>query len=302
MFWYEKEAEAGDPYGYYFIAKLLLDKEDNPTKRTIIEALNNYEIAYVYFKSNGDTGRSIGMANLVADMYELLNKQNNNSYILDVAEWRLKGNDFQEAGRIYTLANEWLKAYESYARIKDIESIRKLYQTCSAKLRKYKKTRDEWFGHETYELPNFTHMSATNTVSLGTGKNERISGAQDVYLELRVSVTNYQICSSPVFYYTNKDGLYTSFTIDINMNSVKSGVIEGWFSNTSYEYFTQKLQLEDISNFKNYVGGSGQKININNGDDEVIRELSEDEIINLRKMIEAYEMLIIVLSVSSQTE
>ena len=293
--WYEKQAEAGDPWGYSLIANLLLKKEKQPTRQTIIDALNYYEIAYVFFKSSGRS-EMIAMANLVADMYDLLNKQSNNDFLLELAEWRMKGNDYMAAGDVYVKAKEWLKAYECYVHGNETERVNKLYQTCAVKLRKYKKSRDEWFGHETYELPNFAHLYTTNMISFGTGKNERISGAREIYLELRITVTDYQICSCPEFHYTNRDGLYTSFTIDIEMNSVKSGTECGWLRNISYEYVINKLKIEEIAKFKEYLAGNNQKIKINDGQEDIIRELRVEEVNNLRKMMEAYEMLIIVLN------
>lgn len=290
LYWYEKQFEAGDPYGYYHIAKYLLAKEKTLTQATIIKALNYYEISYSYFKSKGDTYGALSLAENVAEMYELLNKHNNNYYLLDLAEWALKANDYQKAGKIYMEAHEWLEAYKCYYQWKDKKMLENLRRQCTINLRNYNKTVDEWWGYHYYELRNHKHYVSTNQVSLGVEKTKKIN------LTLRVSIIDSQMCSCPRFYYTNKNGLFTSFDVNINMDKIKSGSEQGFFSSTNYEYFDVELLDEYISDFKAFLSGTDQKIEINNGKENLRRALSDREINNMRLMMEAYEMVLISAS------
>ena len=101
------------------------------------------------------------------------------------------------------------------------------------------------------------------------------------------------MCSCPRFYYTNKNGLFTSFYVDINMDKIKSGSQEGFFSSTNYEYFDVEVLEEQISDFKTFLSGTDQEIEINNGNENIRRTLSDREINNMRLMMEAYEMVLI---------
>lgn len=288
MFWYKKQFEAGDPYGYYYIGNYLLSKEKEPSKETIISALNYYEIAYVYFKDEGDTAKAIAMAENVEMMYELLNKYTDNYYLTDVAEWSLKSNDYQKAGEIYVKLHEWWEAYNCYAQWGDKEQLDKLRNLCSINLRNYDKTTNEWLAYHYYEVHNFNHHCATDQVSFGVEKTNEID------ITLRVSITDNQICSNPRFYYTTRDGIVTNFDINVDMNQIKSGVEGEFFFRTRYEYFTLKLKKEQIYNFKDFIHGSNQKIVINNGKENITRILREREINNMRLMMEAYEMVGII--------
>ena len=285
--WYEKQAEAGDPNGYYYIGKYILSLNENPDSETIINILNLYEAAYGLFFNAGETIDALSMARSIADMYELLNKKSvtKNKYYLDIAEWRLKGNDYSAAGDIYIKAGEWIEAYKCFKSSGNTSKLNKLYNLCSVNLRNYEKTTNEWLAYHYYKLRDFSHPVNTNKMSFWVSKMNKVE------LTLRLSVTEYQMYSCPTLYYTNRDGEDMYFELNINMNSVKSGVHKGFFHSTEYEYFEVDLSDEQIKAFKMCLRGTNQKVVINNGNENVTRVLGEREITDLRLMMEAYEML-----------